>query len=56
MSLEQISCPIAFQQYPQILLAHDGGGRLTHQLISEIFTPTFRIGDRVNKMPLLLHC
>ncbi|MFM7888063.1 MAG: hydrogenase expression/formation protein HypE [Pseudanabaena sp.] len=45
MTLEQISCPISFQQYPQILLAHGGGGRLTHQLIEEIFAPTFGMGD-----------
>lgn len=49
MSLEQISCPIAFQQYPQILLAHGGGGRLTHQLISEIFAPAFGMGDRAQQ-------
>lgn len=49
MALEQISCPIAFQQYPQILLAHGGGGRLTHQLISEIFAPAFGMGDRAQQ-------
>ncbi|NMF58620.1 hydrogenase expression/formation protein HypE [Pseudanabaena yagii] len=49
MSLEQISCPIAFQQYPQILLAHGGGGRLTHQLISEMFAPAFGMGDRAQQ-------
>ncbi|WP_126389291.1 hydrogenase expression/formation protein HypE [Pseudanabaena sp. ABRG5-3] len=49
MSLEQISCPIAFQQYPKILLAHGGGGRLTHQLISEIFSPAFGMGDRAQQ-------
>jgi hydrogenase expression/formation protein HypE len=49
MSLDQISCPIAFQQYPQILLAHGGGGRLTHQLISEIFAPAFGMGDRAQQ-------
>ncbi len=49
MALENISCPIAFQQYPQILLAHGGGGRLTHQLISEIFAPAFGMGDRAQQ-------
>lgn len=49
MSLENISCPIALQQYPQILLAHGGGGRLTHQLIAEIFAPTFAMGDRAQQ-------
>ena len=49
MSLDNISCPIALQQYPQILLAHGGGGRLTHQLISEIFAPAFTMGDRAEQ-------
>lgn len=49
MSLKPISCPIAFQQYPQILLAHGGGGRLTHQLISEIFAPAFGMGDHAQQ-------
>lgn len=49
MSLEKISCPIVFQQYPKIQLAHGGGGRLTHQLISEIFAPAFAMGDRAQQ-------
>ncbi|HCV30286.1 MAG TPA: hydrogenase expression/formation protein HypE [Microcoleaceae bacterium UBA9251] len=50
MSLEKIrSCPIALQQYPQIILAHGGGGRLTHQLIAEIFAPAFAMGDRAQQ-------
>lgn len=35
-------CPIPIEQYPQILLAHGGGGKLTHQLIEKMFIPTFR--------------
>src|SRR6476620_714878 len=35
------SCPIPIQQYPQILLAHGGGGRLMHQLIEQMFVPAF---------------
>ncbi len=35
------SCPIPLKQYPRILLAHGGGGRLTHQLIEEVFLPLF---------------
>ncbi|HSW40539.1 MAG TPA: hydrogenase expression/formation protein HypE [Acidobacteriota bacterium] len=34
-------CPIPLEQYPQILLAHGGGGRLTHQLIETMFFPAF---------------
>jgi hydrogenase expression/formation protein HypE len=36
------SCPIPIQQYPQVLLAHGGGGRLMHQLIGKLFVPAFR--------------
>ncbi len=36
-----ISCPLPIQQYPQVLLAHGGGGKLMHQLIEKMFLPTF---------------
>jgi hydrogenase expression/formation protein HypE len=36
-----LSCPIPIQQYPYILLAHGGGGKLMHQLIEKLFLPTF---------------
>ena len=35
-------CPAPIAQYPQVLLAHGGGGRLTHQLIENLFLPSFR--------------
>ncbi len=36
-----LSCPIPIQQYPQVLLAHGGGGKLMHQLIENMFVPLF---------------
>jgi hydrogenase expression/formation protein HypE len=36
------SCPFPIQDYPQVLLAHSGGGKLMHQLISKLFLPAFR--------------
>jgi hydrogenase expression/formation protein HypE len=36
------SCPIPISQYPQVLLAHGGGGRLMHQLIGKMFLTSFR--------------
>jgi hydrogenase expression/formation protein HypE len=36
------SCPIPIDQYPHILLAHGGGGTLSHQLIEKMFLPLFR--------------
>ncbi len=37
----QLSCPIPKSEYDKILLAHGGGGTLTHQLISKIFLNQF---------------
>jgi hydrogenase expression/formation protein HypE len=34
-------CPIPISQYPRVLLAHGGGGQLTHQLIERMFVPAF---------------
>lgn len=36
-----LSCPVPLTQYPHILLAHGGGGRLMQELIEEMFVPTF---------------
>ena len=36
------SCPIPITQYPHVLLAHGGGGRLMHQLIDKMFLAAFR--------------
>nr|WP_283752006.1 hydrogenase expression/formation protein HypE [Roseofilum acuticapitatum] len=36
-----LSCPIPLQNYPQVLLAHGGGGKLMHQLIEQMFLPIF---------------
>ena len=35
------SCPAPIAQYPQVLLAHGGGGRLMHQLIERVFLSAF---------------
>lgn len=37
-----LSCPIPLDQYPHVLLAHGGGGKLMHQLIDRMFAPTFQ--------------
>ncbi len=36
-----LACPIPISDYPQVLLAHGGGGRLTNQLIAKMFVPMF---------------
>ena len=35
------ACPIPLSQYPHVLLAHGGGGRLMHDLLSRVFLPAF---------------
>jgi hydrogenase expression/formation protein HypE len=35
------TCPISLQQYPTVLMAHGGGGRLMHQLIETMFLSVF---------------
>ena len=36
-----MSCPIPIHQYPNVMLAHGGGGKLMHQLIEDMFMPAF---------------
>jgi hydrogenase expression/formation protein HypE len=36
------SCPLPIRDYPHVLLAHGGGGRLTQQLIERVFLEAFR--------------
>jgi hydrogenase expression/formation protein HypE len=37
----QLSCPISIRDYPVVLSAHGGGGRLMNQLIQKMFVATF---------------
>lgn len=36
-----MSCPRPISEYPQVLLAHGGGGSLMRRLIEQVFVPTF---------------
>ena len=36
-----LSCPFPIQDYPHVLMAHGGGGRLMHQLIGKMIAPAF---------------
>ncbi|MBI4026490.1 MAG: hydrogenase expression/formation protein HypE [Verrucomicrobia bacterium] len=40
--IAEFSCPIPISDHPNILLAHGGGGQLTHSLIEKMFAPAFR--------------
>jgi hydrogenase expression/formation protein HypE len=35
------SCPIPLSQYPHVLMAHGGGGKLMHRLLEDIFGKAF---------------
>ena len=37
-----LQCPVPRSAYPSVLLAHGGGGRLTQQLIEQVFLEAFR--------------
>lgn len=41
MSELTFACPLPINDYPKVLLAHGGGGRLTQQLIDQVFKPGF---------------
>ncbi len=44
--MSNLSCPIPLQQYPHILMAHGGGGRLMQQLV-QMFLTAFGTADTV---------
>jgi hydrogenase expression/formation protein HypE len=41
-NVDGYSCPLPIARYKQVLLAHGGGGKLTQELIEQLFVPTFR--------------
>lgn len=44
-SFDSDICPIPESEYSSVLLAHGGGGRLTHELIDRMFAPAFQSPD-----------
>ena len=40
------ACPVPLSQYRQIVLGHGSGGRLTHELIQEVFAPPAPLEDQ----------
>ena len=42
MNPESITCPLPETVHEKVLLAHGGGGKLTHQLIEKLFLPAFK--------------
>ena len=42
-----VSCPIPLDQYPQVLLAHGGGGKLMQQLLEKMVFSVFKSPDDI---------
>ncbi len=42
-----VSCPIPLDQYPQVLLAHGGGGKLMQQLLEKMIFPAFKTTQNI---------
>ncbi|HAM41358.1 MAG TPA: hydrogenase expression/formation protein HypE [Candidatus Omnitrophica bacterium] len=47
-SPHELSCPVPILDGVEVLLAHGGGGRLSHQLIERMFRPAFQ-NDALNQ-------
>lgn len=43
-----LTCPIPISDYPFVLLAHGGGGKLMHQMVERMFKGVFVPNDDVN--------
>ncbi len=42
LHFEDWSCPLPLRNYPRIVLGHGGGGKLSEELIENLFLPAFR--------------
>ena len=40
-----LACPLPISDYPTVMMAHGGGGRLMHHLIEQIFAKAFSLPD-----------
>ncbi len=51
VDFSKFSCPLPLQDYPNVILGHGGGGKLSRELLEHIFLPAFknihldRLGD-----------
>jgi hydrogenase expression/formation protein HypE len=47
--LLNMSCPIPLTDYPSVMMAHGGGGRLMHMLIERVFATAFGLPDECER-------
>lgn len=45
LDFENWTCPLPLRDYPNIVLAHGGGGRLSQELITNLIVPAFSSGE-----------
>ena len=41
VNFDGLSCPVPLQDYPNIILGHGGGGKLSGELVEHVFLPAF---------------
>ena len=42
LNIEKLTCPLALRDYPNVILGHGGGGKLSAELVQHLFLPAFR--------------
>ncbi len=42
IDFQGLSCPVPLQDYPNVILGHGGGGKLSAELVEHIFLPAFQ--------------
>ena len=47
VNFDGLACPVPLQDYPNIILGHGGGGKLSSELVEHLFLPAFR-NDQLN--------
>lgn len=50
INMQDLNCPVPIRDYPHIVMGHGGGGRLSAELIEQVFLPAF--ADPAENSPL----
>ena len=45
LNFENWTCPLPLRDYPNIVMGHGGGGKLSNELIEHLFVPAFQNDD-----------